>query len=166
MTQPASVAATSAPRRRGGPKRDADGGFTLIEVLLALGLVTLVSAYAVAFHVFTLSTVRIQANRQLAAQLVSQALDQADKTGGVALLAAPPEARTTTINKITFTERWTVTLCRQSPPGGNCTTAASAAGAAELVRVVVAVDWREADKTLTEQSVAVLSGGVQPAFPA
>ena len=139
----------------------------MIEMLIALGVVALVSAYAVAFHVSTLSTVRSQANRQVAVQLVAQAMDRAHRDGGAAVLATPPPVRTTAVNAVTFTQRWTVTACRQNPAGGDCTATPPAAGMADLVHVVVAVQWREADRTMTERSAVLLSGGtVQPAFGA
>jgi prepilin-type N-terminal cleavage/methylation domain-containing protein len=134
MTGPASIAVTGAPRRDDPRGQGSDDGFTLIEMLMALGLIAIVSAYALAFHVSTLSTGRTQANRQVAAQLVSQALDRAQRDGGAAVLANPPDVRTTAVNRVTFTERWTVAICRQSHAGGSCTTGAAAAGVADLCR--------------------------------
>jgi prepilin-type N-terminal cleavage/methylation domain-containing protein len=146
--------ALRAPRAGRGP---ADDGFTLIEVLVSLGLIGLVGAFAIRLQVSSLSVTREHANREIAAELASEALDTASVTGGSALLAAVPASRTTAVSGVNFTEQWTVTPCKQSSPGGACTTAASAPGTAELARVVITVRWSESGGTHSEQAAALVS---------
>jgi prepilin-type N-terminal cleavage/methylation domain-containing protein len=134
-----------------------DAGFTLLEVLVSMGVVVVVSAFALLFHVSSMSTVRGESNRQVAAQLVAEALDEAQATGGAALATATPQPVGTTVNDVTFTRTWSVEVCRQITPGGACTVAAPAAGVAELVRVVVAVSWQESGAERTERSAVLLA---------
>jgi type II secretory pathway component PulJ len=165
VSAPARAGVDTSPAGRGTRERAPDGGSTLIEMLLAMGLVALVSAFAGTFHVVSLSTVRTQANRQAAAQLVTQGMDRAHRDGAATVTAAPPAARTTTVNGIVFTERWTVSVCRQVTAGAACTAAIPAAGVSDLVRIEVAVEWRESNALMTERSAVLLAaGGPAPTF--
>jgi Tfp pilus assembly protein PilV len=154
--------------RRPGPGRAAlrpDAGFTLIEVLVALGLIMVVGAAAAIFHTTVLDVTRRQANRQVAAQLTTRAVDAARASGGPALLASPPTPVTMQVNGVAFTQRWTVTVCRQAVIGGPCTTAAAAPGTAEMVEVAVSVQWTEKQQVQSQRAVVLLSAApVEPTF--
>jgi prepilin-type N-terminal cleavage/methylation domain-containing protein len=143
----------------------ADGGFTLIEAVVALALIGLVTAWATSFHISSLRVTREQANRQVAAQMSSRALDTARKTGGAALLASPPSPVIVQVNGVAFTQQWTVTQCRQVSPGGDCATVAPAPGIAELVKVVVSVQWSDGGRILAQRTAALLSSAMSdPTF--
>jgi prepilin-type N-terminal cleavage/methylation domain-containing protein len=154
----------AADDRGGAADQPPDVGFTLIEVLLALSLVSLVAAFALTFHFSSATAVRTQANRQVAAQLASEALDEARAAGGAALLAAPPAPAAVTINKVSFQRRWSVSACREATPGAGCTAAQPGPGVVDLARVVVTVQWNEADKTRVESAVAMVSTAADPVF--
>ncbi len=146
------------------PRRD--DGFTLLELLLSVGLIGLVGAFAIAFHTSSLSVTRQQANREVAAQLASEALDRARATGGAAVLARGHGAATRTVNGIRFSEEWTASPCTQAAPGGVCTTAPAVPGALELARVVVTVRWSEAGGVRSERVAALVSAAEsEPVFP-
>ena len=122
-----------------------DSGFSLIEVLVALGLVVLAGTFAVQVLVMSLSTVREHANREVATQMAAELTNRARAYGGTTLLAdhqsLPAADKTRTVSDIPFERDWSVQPCRQPHPGGPCTTAPPGPGVAELVLVTVTVQW-------------------------
>jgi prepilin-type N-terminal cleavage/methylation domain-containing protein len=151
--------------RSAAPPAPPDDGFTLAEILVALGLIAVISSFAIGFHVRTLMVVRDEANRQVAAQLASEALDAARAGGGAALAAAPPPAEAVTVNGVRFTREWTVSACLQLAPGGACTAGPPTIGAAELIQVGVRVQWAEAGQVRSQRAAALVSSGaVDPTF--
>jgi type II secretory pathway pseudopilin PulG len=142
-----------------------DSGATLVEMLVALGLVALVASFSLTFQISSMSTMRTQADRQVAAQLASRALDTVRTTSATALLSSPPAPRVETVNQLEFTQRWSITPCRQRVPASGCTEPGPAPGTAEMVRVVVTVQWGDSGRTLTEQAAALVgSASVEPVF--
>lgn len=152
---------------RTAPFPPADGGFTLVEMVVAIGLIATIATSATTLHITSMAVAREQADRQVAAQMVSRALDTARSRGGAALLASPPPTLTVQVNGISFRQRWSVTRCWRAPAGGDCTTADAGPGIAELTRVVVTVEWTDAGVERAEHTAALVSAAVvDPAFPA
>jgi type II secretory pathway pseudopilin PulG len=142
-----------------------ESGATLVEMLVALGLVALVASFSLTFQISSMSAMRTQADRQVAVQLASQALDTARTTGAAALLSSPPATRVETVNKLDFTQLWSITPCRQRVPASECTEPGRAPGTAEMVRVVVTVQWGDSGRILTERAAALVgSASVEPVF--
>jgi hypothetical protein len=74
--------------------------------------------------------------------------------------------RITTVNGIHFTQQWSLSVCRQTTPGGACTVAEPAPGTTDLVRIVVTVQWRDAGQTRTERAATLVGAAVaDPIFP-
>jgi prepilin-type N-terminal cleavage/methylation domain-containing protein len=160
----------SLGRARRDPGRS-DGGFTLAEVLIALTLIGVVGSFAVGFQVNSMSIAREQADRQAAAQLLAQGVDEARKTGGAALLAEPALAAPTPtrlyVGRTEFRRAWTAAACVRDA-GVSCSPAALAAarpGVPRLARVQVTVTWQDADDLRSEQAVALLNAETaEPVF--
>jgi prepilin-type N-terminal cleavage/methylation domain-containing protein len=164
-TLPAAGGRPVRSRGRSSPPASADDGFTLLEMIVAVALIGMVGAFAIRFQVSSLSVTREQADREVAAQLASEALDSDRAIGGSALLSAPPPNRTVTVNGITFTQTQSVTTCRQVSPGGPCTSNPPAPGVAELARVVVTVQWSAAGYPRSEKAAGLISAAAyEPAF--
>jgi hypothetical protein len=133
--------------------------------MVSLAIVGIVAVSGTMFQISSLRLVRTAANRQVAAQMVTRALDTARAAGGATVLASPPATATVQLNGVTFTERWTVTLCRQAVAGGGCATVPAAPGTAELAKVVVSVQWPEGGGVRTQQTAALLSAAAtEPRF--
>jgi prepilin-type N-terminal cleavage/methylation domain-containing protein len=143
-----------------------DDGFTLVETLVALGLVGLVAAFTCSFLLSSWSTMHGQSDREVAAQLASAALDSARAGGGAALAASPPAAQTVIVNGLSFVQRWSVTDCRQGSPGVTCAAARSSAGTSDLVVVLVVVQWGPPGHVTSERAAALVStAATDPVFP-
>jgi prepilin-type N-terminal cleavage/methylation domain-containing protein len=149
-----------------GRDRTDDAGFSLVEVLVALGLVTVVGASAAVFHMSSLTTARRQAHQQVAVQLVSSAVDQARKAGGAAVLASPPQPTTVQRNGIAFTVESTVAACQASVIPGDCILVAPSSSTAQLARLLVMVRWTDAAVQQREHAAVLLSvATTEPIFP-
>jgi prepilin-type N-terminal cleavage/methylation domain-containing protein len=166
MCAPARRSAPAGPRLRDGHAAGgSDDGFTLLETIISLAIVGIVAASGTLFQTSSLQLARIAANRQVAVQMVTRALDVARAAGGAALLASPPAPATVRLNGVPFTEQWTVALCRQVVAGDDCATAAAASGVAELAKVVVSVQWPEEGGVRTQRTAALLSAAAtEPRF--
>jgi prepilin-type N-terminal cleavage/methylation domain-containing protein len=153
-------------RRAARASRDGrDAGFSLVEVLVALGLTAMVAASAAAFHVSSLTTARRQANHHVAVQLASWAIDEARQSGGAAVLAAPPQSATVQRNGIAFTVESTVAACGESVTPGGCTPVAPG-DTAQLARLSVTVQWTDAAVRQREYAAVLLSvATIEPVFP-
>ncbi len=152
---------------RSGPDRRDDGGFSLIEVLVSLGLVAVVVVSAAVFHVSSLTTARRQVNRQAAVQVVSWAVEEARKAGGAAVLASPPQPATVQRNGIEFTVESTVSACRRFVLSGECIPVAPSGGTAQLARLSVTVQWTDAAIRQREYAAVLLSTATtEPMFRA
>jgi prepilin-type N-terminal cleavage/methylation domain-containing protein len=140
-------------------RQSSDAGFTLIEMLVALSLIGTVASFAVGFHVSSLSAIRSQAHRQVAAQLVSDALDAA-RADGPAAAMNPRAPLRVSVDGVSYTQTWDPpTVCTSSVCG-------SIPSGAELVKVQVTVAWTEETKSLSERGSALVStAAVDPTFP-
>ncbi|GGK21709.1 hypothetical protein GCM10010124_12740 [Pilimelia terevasa] len=148
----------------------ADGGFTLIEVLVALGLIGVVMASVAVFLTGAMSTTHRQAGRQAAAQVAAGAVEAAQAAGGAAMVANRPAPRPHLVNDVPYTVTYgTPAPCWQTTASGACAAASPAAGvrAAQLVSLTVTVTWPSTEcgtgGTCTETATALL--GATPSDP-
>lgn len=78
----------------GHPYRD-DGGFTLVEMLMSLMLMSIVMAASAPFLVNSLGTVAMSRTQQVAVQVATDAIEQVRALRGSSLLLGRGEARST-----------------------------------------------------------------------
>ncbi|GGK37921.1 hypothetical protein GCM10010124_33440 [Pilimelia terevasa] len=128
----------------GAPRGEA--GFSLVEVMVSLGLVGTVMAAMSAYFVSAVTLTHGQGQREVAAQVATDAMEYVRTLPtadvGTRVRALPP--RTLTVNGIAYTQRWTV--CWQAVDGGACATVKpAAAAAAAMVRVTATVEWDQKD---------------------
>lgn len=139
-----------------------DEGFTLAELMVSLMVVALVGTFAASAHLASLRATRVESDRQVAAQLLTRELDRVRGMGG----SAAAESRTEQISGLAFGVDRTVVTCWQvlSTDGRTPTCAATeAAGSAEMVHVVVAVSWRDGERTYTQRGDVTVNA--DPVFP-
>ncbi|GAA2522216.1 type IV pilus modification PilV family protein [Pilimelia columellifera] len=120
-----------------------DDGFTLVETMVSLALIGTVMAAVSAFFISGMSGSHGQVQRQVGAQLATDAMERVHSipvTDIENALTTSFTPRAVVVNGVTFTQRWA--LCWQPATGGACVTpkpALAAAGA--LVKVTVSVTW-------------------------
>jgi prepilin-type N-terminal cleavage/methylation domain-containing protein len=133
-------------------RRSGDAGFTLVELMVSLFIVSLVGMFATTMQISSSRATRTESNRQVAAQLVTRELDAVRGLGGSQAQDLDPDS-TTQINGLNLEVTRTVDTCWQviSADGKTPTCAATqAAGSAEMDHVVVTVSWVESGKTYTQ----------------
>ena len=142
-----------------------DDGFTMIELMVSLFIVALVGTFAAALQMASSRAVRTQADRQIAAQLVTRELEKARGMGGDAAAGLDP-SESQQINGLTFQLTRTVDPCWQtlSADGKTLTcTGTQVSGSQEMAHVVIVVSWAEGDKTATQSGDVTLNP--DPVFP-
>ncbi|GGK39686.1 hypothetical protein GCM10010124_35410 [Pilimelia terevasa] len=155
------VRAPRPPRPRGSP----EAGFSLVELVVALGVISLVAASTLSLFVSSHGVTDSQANRQIATQLLTQMVDQARQTGGTELARHEPAAAPTTVGSVVYTREWDVSACAQATVGGSCTAAAGGPGVAVLTRVVATVRWTDRGRPQSVQTAALVNAmPVDPTF--
>jgi prepilin-type N-terminal cleavage/methylation domain-containing protein len=119
-----------------------DGGFTLIEVMVSVALVTVVTA-ALTLSITAMRRVAgVQSGQQTAAQLATDGIEAARAMVPADLMVDPPSDPTPPRRDgVVYTRTWSVTRCWQPIGGGDC--GAQAAGYVPFARVAVTVTWPE-----------------------
>jgi len=84
----------------GTPRSGADGGFTLVEVIVSISLMTITMTALTTFFVLTGSSAAHQSGSQAAAQLAQDAMDQARSLKGSAVITGTPENLMSALQKI------------------------------------------------------------------
>jgi prepilin-type N-terminal cleavage/methylation domain-containing protein len=118
-----------------------DGGFSLVEVLVAISLIGVLMTALGSFYVSSLVTTSIQSGRQVATQIATDALERA-RSLPVGTLEAGLANTTKRVDNVPYTQAWAVAECRFS--GSTC-VAPGASEEGEYLRVTVTVTW--ADQT-------------------
>lgn len=114
-----------------------DGGFTLIEVVVALMLIVVVMTSTAGFFIRGLTATRQLQLRQSATAVAAEAIETA--RGGPAPLNVAPTP--VVVGAKRFLVSTTVTDCWIAPAGGSCASSASALSA-HMWRVEVRVTWK------------------------
>lgn len=135
-----------------------DGGFTLLEVMVATALIGVTMAASTSFFVSTERATSLSAGQQTAVQLAMEGIevvravpvtDLRDAVGNPGGGWTPPSADPAgsddpgqpVRNEVRFDRVWSVNECWQPPAGGNC--GGQAVGYLPFLRVVVTVSWPE-----------------------
>ena len=134
-------------------RRD-DTGFTLVETLVSLMIMGMVMASLAVFFSRSMTVTSRQGDRQVAAQLVTDGVDQLRKVPGCRLRnlcgnSWPPPTDTHTVDRIVYTR----TYSRQAvvPP--------------DLLPVAVTVTWKGCSGTCSFTTTTLISTAVsEPVF--
>jgi prepilin-type N-terminal cleavage/methylation domain-containing protein len=130
----------------------ADSGFTLVELMVSLFVVALVGTFAAALQMATSHATRVEANRQVAGQLLARELDTVRGLGGSGASSLDPDS-TVQVNGLNLEVTRSVTTCWQvlSVDGKTPTCAVvQTTGSAEMEHVVITVSWLDGDKTYAQ----------------
>ena len=137
--------AITRSRRPLEPARDA--GFSLIEVVVSIGVIGVVMASLGTFYVSSQAITRAQATRQVAVQLANDGMERVRAYDPAALPDALPDTpEAESVNGVAYAQHWRWARCAQQTVGPDCVDFAGAnppAGAVALLRVVVEVTWSE-----------------------
>lgn len=79
-----------------GRRRDSDSGFTLVEVIVSILLISIVLSALTTFFVSTTGVTRLQGGRQAAVQLATEAMERARKIDPAALPTGRDQQSVTT----------------------------------------------------------------------
>ena len=131
-----------------------DAGFTLLEVLVSISVVTVVLAAVTTFFVRGMAVTSQQRDRQVAIQLANAAMERARSIRGYDVVAGracaangtcntslpgdPLAASTVRINTVEYQQAWDVRECWQQRGATDC---GDDANDAPFYRVVVTVTW-------------------------
>lgn len=120
-----------------------DGGFTLAETIVSLGIIVTLCASSALLMLRSLSVDRQQKQAQAAIQVASAALERINQLPGDAVLALP--ATEAAADAPGLTQAFDVRACWQAVTGGPCTQVAAnaQAGLLRLYRVTVTVTWSD-----------------------
>lgn len=166
-----------APRlRRARPMPVTEAGFSLIEVVVALGLISIVMAALTTFYVRAVAVTHQQGSRQVAIQLSLDGLDKIRALRGSQVAGALPGVETPQVNGLTYTRRYQALPCWQKAgPAANPTCldvrpATPDSAYAELLRVVVTVTWPDrqcaGSSCSYSNSTLISSSGEDPVYRA
>ncbi|MFC3383680.1 type IV pilus modification PilV family protein [Couchioplanes azureus] len=139
--------------------RPDDAGFALLELMMAMFVVGLVGTFTASLQLISLATTRAEANRQVAAQLVSGELDRLRGLGGKEAAKEPPVSNPV-INGLEFEMTTSVTPCWQVLTPGDTTPECvdhSQPGSAEMARVLVTVTWPEGGGMRSQRGDAMIN---------
>jgi prepilin-type N-terminal cleavage/methylation domain-containing protein len=143
-------------------REPADAGFTLVEVLASLAVISVVLAATTTFFIRAMSTIHLQGVRQAAIQVASDGMEQLRAVPGAHALAwvtARATPATVTTNGVAYERSWTC-----AADGGACT------GASLLIEPTVTVTWRAkgctADHCSYVTSTRISTALIEPMFPA
>ena len=148
-------------RRPSVPVPAPDAGSTLIEVMVATAVISVVMAALTSFFVSTVTVTNVSGGQQTAVQLATEGIEDiravpvADLRAAVDLPGDPlgrwwppgPAGRPPPSagpgqpvrNDVRYARTWSVTACWQPPAGGSCR--GQVAGYLPFLRVVVTVTW-------------------------
>ncbi len=180
--------------RRRVCRADGDAGVTLIEIMVALSLITTIMAATTLFLTRAVQGTNYDANRQQAvafaadrmemvrslttAELLAQAqpwpapAPVAPLLAGTEAPAPPPVTATASASPGPFEPRWYVGVCWLSPAGptdAGCSLGNKASGFSTF-RVVVAVPWRSTECDggrcwFTTSTLVTANDSTEPIFP-
>lgn len=156
-------------RRTGRGDRGVDAGFTLVESIVSIMLVSIVAAALTSYLTDSLRLLGHQVDGQTASQLADDAIERvrAFKAPLAGLPPTLPAATTDNVNGITYTETWTATACgRAQTASASCDTIVS--GDVTYYRVVVTLSWLGAcpSGSCSYQTYALLNTDADPMFNA
>lgn len=139
-------------RRHGAPvaghrARSGDDGYSLLEVVVAIGLIGIVMSTMTVFFTRTAATVSQHTGLRTAIQLATDRMEQIRAIRQAADVTAGSDAPQ--LDGIRYARDWSIRRCwqRTNPRGGACTysntrPAAPATGSwADFLEVTVEVDW-------------------------
>ena len=145
--------------RRGRPYRPGtDGGFVLLEAIVAISLITVLMTALTALFVTSIKVTNHQRLSQSAVRLATDVIDQAR---GMGVGALPTTATDQTIGGTTYHS--TYTACTLDTTTGTCTTGVTGA----LVRFAVTITWPGSDcgsGGCSYSTSVVLSNAADPTF--
>jgi type II secretory pathway pseudopilin PulG len=118
---------------------DREGGFTLVEVVVAGMIIAVVMAATTEFFLSSTKTTRVMAGRQSAAQVATSVAEQVRGTDGYAVAGGTGQA---TVDNVQYSWQSTVTTCNQARMTTNGTCPG---GPVVFKKVVVTVTWSDAN---------------------
>ena len=140
----------------------ADAGFTLVEVLASLAVISVVLAATTTFFIRSMATIGLQGVRQTAIQVASDGMEQLRAVPGshaLAWVAAHALPTTVESNGVDYQRSWTCTA-----DGGACTAGSL------LIEPTVTVTWRAKgcgnDRCSYVTSTRISTALIEPIFPA
>jgi prepilin-type N-terminal cleavage/methylation domain-containing protein len=143
-------------------REPADAGFTLVEVLASLAVVSVVLAATTTFFIRSMATIDMQGVRQAAIQVASDGMEQLRAVPGAHALAwvtARATPATVQSNGMTYERSWSC-----AADGGACTAASL------LIEPAVTVTWRAKgctdDHCSYVASTRISTAVIEPIFPA
>lgn len=132
-----------------GRPTPSDAGYSLIETIVAIGIIGIVMAALTAFYVRAVSVTEQQSGRQVAIQFALDGIDQVRALAGSRIVADLPPGDDKRLNGLVFSRTYQVLPCWQpagrTPSNIDCVTTRPVGAAdsayAEMVQVGVTVTW-------------------------
>ena len=140
----------------------ADAGFTLVEVIASLAVISVVLAATTTFFIRSMVSIDLQGMRQAAIQVASDGMEQLRAVPGshaLAWITARSAPATVQANGLAYERSWSC-----AADGGQCTAASV------LIEPAVRVTWRsngcDANLCSYVTSTRISTALIEPIFPA
>jgi len=122
-----------------------DAGFSMLEAVISISLISIMIAGFCTFLIATTSITHRQGGQQAAVHLASDGVELVRAVSGPALPAGlPTSPETKTVSGVTYQRAWSVAVCWQPTAGGTCVVQnnpPSSTGYLKFFKITITVTW-------------------------